>query len=108
MPIYNKLVRDRIPEIIEKSGKKCTMRVLDREEYTAELQKKCREEFDEYLQADTDAEAVEELADLLELIHALAEVHGSSAEEVEQIRKEKAERRGGFQEGLFLIEVKDL
>ncbi|RXT03735.1 nucleoside triphosphate pyrophosphohydrolase [Ammoniphilus sp. CFH 90114] len=107
MPIYNKLVRDRIPEIIEKSGKKYSFRILEQEDYKLELQKKCREELDEYLQARNDQEAMEELADLLEMIYALVEVHDSSFEELEQIRREKAETRGGFQERLFLVGVDD-
>lgn len=49
MPVYNKLIRDRIPEIIDKSGKKYSVRILDSEEYTKELQKKMYEEMDEYL-----------------------------------------------------------
>lgn len=51
--------------------------------------------------------ALEELADVLEIIHALAECHGSSIERVEQIRAEKAEKRGGFKEKIFLVEVHD-
>jgi predicted house-cleaning noncanonical NTP pyrophosphatase (MazG superfamily) len=62
---------------------------------------------DEYCTAETDGEAVEELADLLEVIWALATHHGSSIEEVEAVRKDKAEKRGGFQEKVFLIEVED-
>lgn len=107
MPIYNKLVRDRIPEIIEKARKRHTVRVLEQDEYKQELQKKCGEEWEEYLRARNDQEAVEELADLLEIIYALAEVHDSSLEELEEIRREKAEKRGGFQDRLYLIEVED-
>jgi predicted house-cleaning noncanonical NTP pyrophosphatase (MazG superfamily) len=107
MPTYNKLVRDRIPEIIEKAGKSFTMRVLDTEEYKQELHKKMREEHREYMESGSDQDSLEELADLLEVIYALAEVHGSSFEELEQIRQEKADKRGGFLERLFLIEVED-
>ncbi|AOL34872.1 nucleoside triphosphate pyrophosphohydrolase [Geobacillus stearothermophilus] len=107
MPIYNKLVRDRIPTIIEQSGKTFTTRILDDEEYRKELQKKAFEELEEYVQAETDEAALEELADVLEIIHALAECHGASIEQVEQIRAKKAEKRGGFREKIFLIEVHD-
>jgi predicted house-cleaning noncanonical NTP pyrophosphatase (MazG superfamily) len=107
MPIYNKLVRDRIPEIIEKAGKTFTSRILTQDEYIEALRKKSHEELDEYMNAtDTDS-ALEELADLLEIIHALAEAHGSTAEEVEKIRAKKAEERGGFKGKIFLIEVED-
>jgi predicted house-cleaning noncanonical NTP pyrophosphatase (MazG superfamily) len=107
MPIYNKLVRDRIPEIIERAGKRYRTRVLEQDEFKLELQRKCQEELEEYLRAGNDQEAVEELADLLEIIYTLAEVHDSSPEELEQIRSEKVENRGGFQDRLFLLEVKD-
>ncbi|ADI26426.1 nucleoside triphosphate pyrophosphohydrolase [Geobacillus sp. C56-T3] len=107
MPIYNKLVRDRIPTIIEQAGKTFTTRILDDEEYRKELQKKAFEELEEYVQAETDEAALEELADVLEIIHALAQCHGASIERVEHIRAKKAEQRGGFREKIFLIEVHD-
>lgn len=107
MPVYNKLVRDRIPEIIENSGKKFTTKILDDDQYELELKKKLLEEMEEYQNASNDNEALEELADLLELMHALAKVHGASMEEVEKIRQDKASKRGGFEEKIFLIEVED-
>lgn len=107
MPIYNKLVRDRIPEIIENDGKKCTTKILDNETYVKELKKKMYEEFKEYEETNDDGDAIEELADLLELIHALAKTHQSSIDEVESIREEKAKKRGGFHDKIFLIEVED-
>jgi len=107
MPIYNKLVRDRIPEIIEEDGKRCTTKVLDNETYVVELKKKIYEEFQEYEEATSDEEAIEELADILELMHALAKTHHVSIGEVEKIRARKAEKRGGFSDKIFLIEVED-
>jgi predicted house-cleaning noncanonical NTP pyrophosphatase (MazG superfamily) len=107
MPVYNKLVRDRIPEIIESTGKKFTTRILNNEEYITELNKKSFEELREYVETKNNEDAIEELADLLEIIHALAEYHSSSIEIVEAVRKDKAERRGGFKEKIFLVEVKD-
>lgn len=107
LPVYNKLVRDRIPEIIENSGKKFTTKILDDDQYELELKKKLREEMEEYQNTSNDNEALEELADLLELMHALAKVHGASMEEVEKIRQDKASKRGGFEEKIFLIEVED-
>ncbi|SMQ78398.1 Predicted house-cleaning noncanonical NTP pyrophosphatase, all-alpha NTP-PPase (MazG) superfamily [Bacillus sp. OV166] len=107
MPVHNKLVRDRIPEIIESTGKKFSAKTLDNGEYIKELKNKSKEELEEYLNAATDKDAIEELADLLEIIHALAECHGSSFEEVEKVRQKKAEKRGGFKEKIFLIEVED-
>ncbi|MFI8577545.1 phosphoribosyl-ATP pyrophosphohydrolase [Rossellomorea aquimaris] len=107
MPIYNKLVRDKIPQIIESNGKEFSTTVLNDEDYIKYLKEKAYEELDEYCAAETDVEAVEELADLLEVIGALAKQHGSTFEDVEAVRKDKAEKRGGFQDKVFLIEVED-
>lgn len=107
MPIHNKLVRDGIPEIIEKTGKNFSARILSDEEYIKELKKKSYEELEEYMNTQNDDDAIEELADLLEIIHALAEYHGTSFVKLEAVRKQKAEKRGGFKEKIFLIEVED-
>jgi predicted house-cleaning noncanonical NTP pyrophosphatase (MazG superfamily) len=107
MPIYNKLVRDRIPEIIEATGRKYIKRILNNDEYITELKKKSFEELEEYVSANNDEDAIEELADILEIIYALAECHGSSFEKVEEARKEKSKKRGGFKNKVFLIEVED-
>jgi predicted house-cleaning noncanonical NTP pyrophosphatase (MazG superfamily) len=107
MPTYNKLVRDKIPQIIESKGKKLSTKVLNDEDYIKYLKEKAYEELDEYCAAETDGETVEELADLLEVIRALAKHHGSSIEEVEAVRIDKVEKRGGFHEKVFLIEVED-
>ena len=107
MPVHNKLVRDRIPEIIEATGKKYTTRVLNDKEYIDELKKKSFEELQEYVETDTKEDAIEELADVLEIMHALAEYHGSSMEEIEEVRRSKAAKRGGFKEKIYLIEVED-
>jgi predicted house-cleaning noncanonical NTP pyrophosphatase (MazG superfamily) len=107
MPIYNKLVRDRIPEIITNSGSEYTSRILDHTEYRIELRTKLQEEVNEYLAAKTDDEAVEELADIMELLHAMAESHSITVEKLEQVRAEKAAKRGGFKERIYLIEVQD-
>lgn len=72
MVIHNKLVRDKIPEIIEKSGKKAITRTLTQEEYLSELDRKLNEECAEY-QAD---KSLEELADMLEVMYAIAEARG--------------------------------
>ncbi|MDF9553711.1 nucleoside triphosphate pyrophosphohydrolase [Bacillus tropicus] len=107
MPTYNKLVRDRIPEIIENNGKTFTTRILDEKEYIEEVSKKTQEELAEYLEAESKEHKVEELADLLELVNALAEHEGTTLEEINNIRKKKAEERGGFSNRVFLIEVTD-
>lgn len=98
---YHKLVRDRIPEIIEASGKKCVCATLSDEDYLAMLDAKLNEELSEY----QESKSMEELADLLEVIRAVAAARGSSIEEVEAIRYDKAEKRGGFEKKILLTEV---
>ncbi|MDD6645207.1 MAG: nucleoside triphosphate pyrophosphohydrolase [Oscillospiraceae bacterium] len=98
---YNKLVRDKIPKIIESSGNTCKTRILSDEEYIEMLDKKLNEECAEY-QADKN---IEELADMLEVIYAIAKAKGTSIEELEKVRLEKAENRGGFDEKILLIET---
>ena len=107
MPTYNKLVRDKIPQIIENTGKKFSTEILNDQDYIKYLKEKSYEELEEYCASKSNEEAIEELADLLEIIQALAKHHESSIEEVESVRKEKAEKRGGFEEKIFLIEVED-
>lgn len=98
--VYNKLVRDRIPEIIRKKGGNCTTRVLSDAEYTDMLDKKLGEELAEYL-ASHDPE---ELADLLEVIYACAATQGLCPADLERLRAEKAAKRGGFEDKILLIE----
>ncbi len=98
---HNKLVRDRIPEIIEQSGCTCRWRRLDEDEYLRCLDAKLGEELDEYL-ADG---SLEELADLLEALYAAAQARGCSREQLEEIRQKKADERGGFLERVFLEDV---
>ncbi|MBM7095154.1 nucleoside triphosphate pyrophosphohydrolase [Bacillus sp. H-16] len=105
MPVYNKLVRDRIPEVIEQSGKKAVWETLTDKQYLSCAKEKMKEELEEYLAAENDEEAVEELADLLELIYCLAKQHNSTVDQLEVVRREKAEKRGSFKEKVFLREV---
>ena len=99
--IYNKLVRDKIPQIIEASGKTCETEVLSDERYLEMLDKKLNEELAEYQQE----KSLEELADLLEVLYAVAVARGYSLKELEHVRAEKKDKRGGFAEKIFLIKV---
>ena len=101
MTVYHKLVRDRIPEIIEQAGQKCVCSVLSDDEYLKMLDEKLNEELAEY----QESKSMEELADLLEVVRAVALARGSSPEEVEEIRRQKAEKRGGFEKKILLEEV---
>ncbi|OJD58706.1 phosphoribosyl-ATP pyrophosphohydrolase [Bacillus sp. N35-10-4] len=106
MPTYNKLIRNKIPQIIKANGKTPTTRILSEDEYIKEICKKTEEELTEYLEATTKEHKLEELSDLLELINALAEYEGATLEEIDKIRRKKAEERGGFQNRIFLQDVK--
>lgn len=99
MKRFDKLVRDKIPQIIEKSGAVPVTRVLEQEEYLAALEVKLDEEVREF----HESKAMEELADILEVVYALAEAHGCSKEELAEIYQRKHDARGGFAERIFLI-----
>ncbi len=101
--IYNKLVRDKIPEIIASQGKKCDVEVLGDAEYLEMIDKKLSEELNEYYENGS----VEELADLLEVIYAASVARGRTVEELEEIRKEKLSKRGGFESRLLLKQVEE-
>jgi len=104
--IYNKLIRDRIAEIIEKAGKKAKTRVLDKKEYENELKKKLAEEATELIEAKND-KLLNELVDVQELIDAILEVKGISKEELTKFQKQKRKKRGGFKKRLFLESVEE-
>ena len=101
--IHNKLVRDKIPEIIEKSGKTAFCRTLSDSEYLEMLDKKLSEELNEYLSD----KSMEEIADLLEVICAVVKARGSEMDEVEKIRLQKKAKRGGFENKILLEKVID-
>lgn len=98
---YNKLVRDRIPEIIEKGGKRPVVEVLGNEAYKKYLDEKLGEELKEYL----DDDSVAELADIVEVIYAILKYKGTDISDFENIRKTKAIERGAFDKRLLLKEV---
>ena len=97
---YNKVIRDKIPEIIADSGKKYDLKQLDDASFLAEIEKKLIEEVNEY----SESKDIEELADLLEVIYRISELRGVNSDELDEIRKDKAEKRGKFASNLFLID----
>lgn len=99
--VYNKLVRDRIPEIIEATGKHCEIEILNDEEYLKAIDAKLDEELAEYHKDQN----IEELADLLEVIRAATIARGYTLEALEAVRAKKAEKRGGFEKKILLIET---
>jgi len=98
MKVFNKLVRDKIPEIITKNGETPTVRILGDEEYEKELNKKLMEEVNEYL---VDGN-IEELADIEEVLRALVDLKGVAYEDFNMIRENKCEKRGAFKDKVFL------
>ena len=102
MQRYNKLVRDRIPEIIRADGKECEIRVAEGKEKYELLEKKLMEEVNEFLEDKN----LEELADVLAVLFGLAREIGYSEEDLIRKREEKKGERGGFEEGIVLIKIK--
>ena len=100
---YNKLVRDRIPEIIKSTGKSCTTVILSAEDYLRMIDAKLDEELAEYHKDQN----IEELADLLEVIRAAAIARGYTLDDLERVRAEKAAKRGGFEKRILLKTVVD-
>lgn len=98
---YNKLVRDRIPEIIEADNKICKIKILSNEEYIKMVDTKLDEELAEYHRDQN----LEELADLLEVLYAATKARGYSLEDLEKMRKDKCEKRGAFENRILLEEV---
>ena len=101
--VFNKLVRDRIPDIISEKGKSCETKTVEGSELISALATKLIEEKDEF----QEEPSVEELADILEVVHGLIHHHGTTLEEVEIQRQKKRELRGGFDNGVFLISVSE-
>ena len=99
MKTYNKLVRDKIPEIIEANNETCNTRILNNDEYLTELNTKLREEINEYLESGE----IEELADIEEVLRAILKAKNCEYSEFEKIRTNKVKNRGAFDSKIFLI-----
>ena len=99
---YNKLVRDKIPANIDSTeGRKANWRIMDDEEYIKELNKKLLEEAHEFIEEN----AVEELADIMEVIQSIMRVKNISYEELKKVQALKREQKGGFNDRVYLIDV---
>ena len=100
---YNKLVRDKIPQIIKEKGKTPVTHIASEEEYWQKLKEKLKEEVDEFSKDSNE----EELADILEVINSICEFKNISKDNLENLRKNKAKERGIFKERIILDEVKE-
>lgn len=103
---YNKLVRDKIPEIIEHNGEIPIIRKLSETEYKEALEKKLYEEYQEVLDSNCSSR-IEELADMVEVINYLAILEGESLDKVIEVANKKKQDRGGFDKKVYLIGVKE-
>lgn len=102
---YQKLVRDKIPEIILATGEKPVTKILNEEEYKVELEKKLLEEYHEVIEA-TGTDRIEELADMLEVMIALAKLENKDLDYIIKVATKKCEKRGGFEKRIYLEDVK--
>ena len=100
--VFNKLVRDNIPDIIKKNKEVPTTRVLNDEEYKEELLKKLFEECQEVRKAQTIDEITEELADVYEVLLVIAKLNGKTIRDIETVSTLKREKRGSFDKRIFL------
>lgn len=101
MPIYTKLVRDKIPDIIESEGKGTITTILEKDEYYKALVTKLHEEVQEF----TESDSIEEIADILEVINAILAAKGVTNEQISMIQERKRTERGGFEKRIMLLEV---
>ena len=98
MKVYNKLVRDKIPELIINENRHPVTRILDNDEYRVELNNKLQEEVKEYIEDNN----VEELADIVEVVYGILDSMDVSLEEFESVRKAKVDKRGAFKDRIYL------
>lgn len=99
---HDKLVRDKIPQITEEDAKESVIHIADDDEYTERFVDKLEEEVEEFLES----HEVNELIDILEVIHAIQEDRGITNDKLQINREQKSEQRGRFGEGVVLEQVK--
>ena len=105
MKPLNKLVRDKVPSLVTKDGGSYTLQLLSPLEHQTQITKKLVEEIKEYSEAPSKEKALEELVDIVELIHAALKLHDVSVEQFEALRLDKKKRKGGFEKGIYLNSI---
>jgi len=100
----NKLVRDKIPEIIKNNGRMCTTYTIEGEEHKKRLLEKLEEEIAEF----TLNPCLEEIADILEVLHSICYTYNLPFNEVEEVRKQKLQTNGSFEKGIVLFSLEEL
>ena len=99
--MYNKAIRDKIPEIIKNSGNSCNVKTLNDDDFLIELEKKLKEELEEYFENKT----IEELGDMIDVINRIVILKGVSSDDFEKIRSKKISTNGGFDKNFFLLDA---
>jgi predicted house-cleaning noncanonical NTP pyrophosphatase (MazG superfamily) len=106
--IYNKLVRDKIPEIIEADGKKTEIKTLEQKEFATALFAKLQEEVEECISSQgNEEELAKEIGDVYEVLEAISDHYGLDVEVIKKIKAERKEKRGGFEKRIFLESVEE-
>ena len=101
MPLYNKIVRDKIPDIIKNEKRNCNFKILSEKDAVNLLSQKILEEADEFIKEPSK----EEMADIFEILHSIIKKCKWNFDEIEKIRKEKAIKNGSFDKNIFLIDT---
>lgn len=100
---YNKLIRDKIPEVIRANGSDCEVKILSDDDFVNELLKKVEEEARELSECQNRKEIIEELSDVIDVIEEVKKVKNISEEEINEAKIKSMERKGGFDKKLFLV-----
>ena len=101
MPVYNKIVRDKIPDIIKNENRKCNIKILSEKDAVNLLSQKILEEADEFIKEPSK----EEMADIFEILHSIIKKYNWNYDEIEKIRINKANKNGSFDKNIFLIDT---
>ncbi|MEZ7890506.1 MAG: nucleoside triphosphate pyrophosphohydrolase [Candidatus Wallbacteria bacterium] len=101
MPVYNKIVRDKIPDIIRNEKRNCNIKILSDKDAVNLLSQKILEEADEFLKEPSK----EEMADIFEILHSIIKKYNWTYDEIEKIRINKANKNGSFDKNIFLIDT---
>lgn len=105
MPVYNKLVRDLIPEIIKNDGETPITKILNDKEYKKELLKKLIEESKEVVEAENNKDLTKEISDVMEVLEAIEKIYNLDKKEILKVKKQRKEKRGGFKNKIFLEKI---
>ena len=101
----NKLVRDKVPSLVTKDGGSYTMKLMQGTDHLQALKDKLKEETDEFIAAEKSEIELDELVDIVELVHSYLKLHNITPEEFEALRIKKRKEKGSFERGIYLTEI---